>query len=131
MKYLSKPFVVALSAIALSLPAYAQQTDVSHEAAALLTQPATIRSGSGQASNQSDRLKQIGNSIPAVHNQPSQGFSPFDFLKNPSASLKQFFEEDQNTKPQQPQQIDPLGVSKKPPLDSETVGQFSVPVTHF
>ncbi len=104
------------------------ETAPASQAAALVTQPVMISSTAGDTINQANRLQEVANSIGAVHNQPSSSVNPLDFFKNPSASLKQFSQENQN---QPPQQIDPLGISKVPPLDSENVGSFNVPVIQF
>jgi len=134
MKHLTKAFVILLSAIALTHPAYANEVNVSHnetdsgQAAALVTQPAMINRDAGHVIDQTDRLEQITKSIPSVHNQPSPSLNPVDFLKDPSASVKQFFRSSPN---QTPPPVDPFGLSKLPPLDSEVRGSISVPVTHF
>ena len=126
MKRLTKAFVV-LSAIAVTQRAYANETDPG-KAAVLVTHPATINSDAGNVIDQTNRLEQITNSIPSVHNQPSQSLNPADFLKDPSASVKRFLRSSPN---QTPQQVDPFGVSKVPPLDSEVRGSIKVPVSHF
>ncbi|MBR8840450.1 MAG: hypothetical protein DSM106950_42315 [Stigonema ocellatum SAG 48.90 = DSM 106950] len=134
MKYLIKSLVVLLSAIAMTHKAYANEINVSEyetapgQAGVLVTQPATINNNAGNTIDQTNRLEQISNSIPSVHNQPSPSINPIEFLKNPSASIKQFLRSSPN---QTPQPVDPLGVSKRPPLDSEVRGSISVPVTHF
>ncbi|MDF5731531.1 MAG: hypothetical protein PUP92_26880 [Rhizonema sp. PD38] len=104
------------------------ETDPASRAAVLETQPVMISSTTGDTINQTNRLKEVANSIGAVHNQPFSSVNPLDFFKNPSASLKQFSQENQN---QPPQQIDPLGISKVLPLDSENIGSFNVPVIQF
>jgi hypothetical protein len=134
MKYLNQLFIIALSAIAVTPAAHAQIIDVSHnkvtsnQAAALMTQPVTLHSEAGNTIEQNDRLKQITNSIQPVHTESSKSINPIDFFKDPSASLKQFFQENQDDTPQK---IDPLESSKTPPLDSETIGKFNVQVSHF
>ncbi len=135
MKRLILALFVMSCALTVTQRAYANIINVSDsetapasQAAALVTQPVMISRAAGDSVNQANRLKEVANSIGGVHNQLSPSFNPLDFFKNPSASLKQFFQENQN---QQPQQIDPLGVSKVPPLDSENIGSINVPVIHF
>ncbi|WP_208346748.1 hypothetical protein, partial [Aetokthonos hydrillicola] len=99
----------------------------SGKAAALVTQPATINSYQGNATSQTNRLKQITNSIPSVHNQPS--LDPLDFLKDPSTSFKKFFNEKPNQTPQLTT-VNPLAVPK-PPLDTNNRGEINVTVSHF
>ncbi|MDF5724487.1 MAG: hypothetical protein PUP91_29310 [Rhizonema sp. PD37] len=102
------------------------ETASGSQAAVLMTQPVMISSTVGDTINQTNRLEEVANSIGAVH--LSSSVSPLDFFKNPSASLKQFSQENQN---QPPQQVDPLGISKVIPLDSENIGSFNVPVIRF
>jgi len=133
MKCLTLALVV-FSAITIVQRASAQEVNVSHnetapgQAAALATQPVTINKGRDYVIDQNDRLKQISNSIPAVNNQLSQSINPLDFLKDPSASFKKFFQEQPN---QTPQPIDPSGISKVPPLDSNRTGSINVTISHF
>jgi len=133
MKCLTLALVV-FSAITMVQRASAQEVNVSHnetdsgKAGALVTQPATINKSTDYVIDQNNRLKQISNSIPAVNNQASQSINPLDFLKDPSASFKKFFQEQPN---QTPQPIDPLGVFKVPPLDSNRTGSINVTISHF
>jgi hypothetical protein len=133
MKCLALAFVV-LGAIAVTCPASANDLDVSQletangHAENLVTQPVTINSRVNPIERKY-QLEEISNSIPSVHRQPSLSISPLDFIKNPSGTIKRFFQ------PQPPnpirQQIDPLDVSKKPPLDSFSRGSISIPVADF
>jgi len=132
MKCLTLALVV-LVAIAVTYPACANEIDVSQletasgNAGNLMTQPVTINSQVDPV-DQKYQLEDISNSIPSVHRQPSQSISPLDFIKNPSAAVKRFFQQQPN---QTRQQIDPLDVSKKPPLDSFSRGSISIPVANF
>jgi hypothetical protein len=134
MKRSLTALVVVLSTITATYPAFANEVNASPDetapgkAATLVTQPASINSEADHSINQAERLKQITNSIPSVHDQPTVSLNPFDILKHPSTTLKQFLQEKPNPKPQP---VDPLGVSKVPPLDSFVRGSISVPVTHF
>lgn len=129
MKCLTLALVVS-HAIAMTSPAWANQANVSGEttpgqASTLVTQPLTINTQVGNNINSNDQLQQVTNSIGAVHAQPS--LNPLDILKNPSGAVKQFFQQQPNqTRPP----VDPLGVSKRPALDSGTTG-INVTVTHF
>lgn len=119
MKRLILSFFVMSCALTVTPRADANIINVSDndttpgQAAALVTQPVMI-SSAGEPINQANRLKEVANSIGALHSQP--------------ASLQQFFQQNQN---QTPQQIDPLGVTKVTPLDSENLGSISLPVAHF
>ena len=135
MKRLILALFVMSCALTVTQRAYANIINVSDretvsasQAAALMTQPVMISSATGDTINQANRLQDVTNSIGVVHNQSSLSINPLDFFKNPSASLKQFFQENQN---QPPQQIDPLGISKVPPLDSQNIVSINVPVIHF
>jgi hypothetical protein len=134
MKHSFTTLIVLLGAIALTQRAYANEVNVpAHEstpgkAAALETKPATINHNSN-TTDEISRLNQVTNSIPAVHNQPSLSVSPFDFLKNPSGTIKHFLDEKPN-QTQQPIVIDPLAVPK-PPLDNSNRGSINVTVSHF
>ena len=137
MKCLTLALVV-FSAITMIQRASAQEVNASHnetapvqtpgQAATLVTQPAMINKSTDYVIDQNNRLKQISNSISPVHSQPSQSINPLDFLTDPSASFKKFFQEQPN---QTPEPRDPFGVAKVPPLDSNRTGKFSVTVSHF
>ncbi len=132
MKCLTLALVV-LGAIAVTYPASADQSNLSQletasgHAGNLVTQPVTINTQVDPV-DQKHQLEVISNSIPSVHRQPSQSISPLDLIKNPSATVKRFFQQQPN---QTHQQIDPLDVSKKPPLDSFSRGSISIPVANF
>ena len=132
MKCLTLAFVI-LGVIAVTHPASANEIDVSQletksgNAGNLVTQQVTINTQVDHV-DQKHQLEDISNSIPSVHRQPSQSISPLDFIKNPSATVKRFFQQQPN---QTRQQIDPLDVSKKPALDSFSRGSISIPVANF
>ncbi|MDF5729286.1 MAG: hypothetical protein PUP92_15020 [Rhizonema sp. PD38] len=134
MKCLTLALIV-LSALAVTAPVSANEIDVyqldtaTGNAGNLVTQPVTINTQRDHV-DQKHQLEAISNSIPSVHRQPSQSISPLDFIKNPSGAVKRFFQQ-QPEQNQIPQQIDPLDVSKKHPLDSFSRGSISIPVANF
>lgn len=128
MKCSTIVLVVAISTI--TYPADANEVNVSDinndydQASALTTQPITIVKEAGNGSDQTNRLRQIADSIPAEKGQASQSINPLDFFKDPTASLERLTQENRN---QMPEKADPLDFIRVPALPSS----YGLPVTRF
>lgn len=130
MKHAIIVLVVAIGTITITYPADANEVNVSDinkdygQASALTTQPIAIMKESGNGSDQTDRLRQIADSIPAEQGQASQSINPLDFFKDPAASLERLTQENRN---QTPEKVDPLEFIRVPALPSS----YGLPVTRF
>lgn len=133
---MKRPFValaVVVSAIALARPVYAQQENIDpimierHEAAALLTEPVTINSGTDNAITRVHRLRQISESIGKVREQKGcKNIKPLEFLNDPEAAIKECEKRTDNQTPQR--NGEPVDYLKVPRLDS---GGVRLTVTQF
>ncbi|MBE9008005.1 hypothetical protein IQ259_23830 [Fortiea sp. LEGE XX443] len=123
---------VIVGAIALARPVHAQSTDVDpltierHEATTLITEPVTINSSAGNASDRANALRQIANSIGRVREEKGcKNIKPLEILNDPEAAIKEC-EKRTNNQPAQ-RNGEPVDYLKTPRLDSGlrlTVTQF-------
>ncbi|MBD2447002.1 hypothetical protein H6G76_07455 [Nostoc sp. FACHB-152] len=121
--------------IALARPVYAQQENIDpimyqrHEAAALLTEPATINSGVNNAViiYRVRSLRQIAESIGKVREEKGcKNIKPLEILNNPEAAIKECEKPAKNQTPQR--NGEPVDYLKVPRLDS---GGVRLTVTQF
>ena len=113
--------VVVISASATIAPAYASEITVSpangkySQASLLATRPIAINTNAANFVYSTGQLNQVSNSILEERDRESPSIHPLDFFKSPGTTLKRFFQEEPN---QKPQPIEPLDLFQVPPLDS-------------
>ncbi|MBW4562112.1 MAG: hypothetical protein KME32_13335 [Mojavia pulchra JT2-VF2] len=130
MKSSPLALVVVIGTLAMTQSAYANQknfpsaTGEVHQAAILVTKPATLTSKWGNSINSINNFKATANSITVVQEQGCKNINPLEFIKNPEAIFKQCQKQTNNPTPQL---AEPIEYLKVPRLDSGikvTVGKF-------
>ncbi|MBD2384581.1 hypothetical protein [Cylindrospermum sp. FACHB-282] len=130
MKYFPIALVVAISALAINQSAYANQQKVPsakgkpNQAAALMTEPATINNKWNHVIEQTNNSTQPADSVVVLREQGCKKLTPLDYINNPDAFFQQQCESKNN---QTPQSSEPVEYLKVPRLDSG----LSVTVTKF
>ncbi|MBW4632483.1 MAG: hypothetical protein KME30_11455 [Iphinoe sp. HA4291-MV1] len=130
------PWAAPLGSIAVAHPALANEENVSPaitnygRADALVTQPATITSGTVDITDRTNNLKKVSDSIGGVGEPGCKKINPLDLIKSPANTLKQCLEETNNRAAQINQTSQPtetFDFFKVPKLDSG----IGVTVTKF